>query len=140
MLLDCPRCGLSSPERTTTCPGCGLDLRESHEREGDRDKSALVYGLRVLASLGGALLGVPMGGSGLPDRSLVRGRWRTTMIAGKVLAVAGCLWAVIAFHTARSGQIWAAAVVIGLGISVALLGRASPGWRGKEPASEGRES
>lgn len=128
MPIECPNCGHALAGDARVCPKCARDLLQPTPGGEAPVASTLWLILKSITLLGAALLGVPVEGKGLPDRSHVQGRWRRVMIAGKVMAVGGCLWAAIAFYTAHTLQLWAAIPVIILGLSMALVGRTSPEW------------
>ena len=128
MPIQCPKCGHSLAGDARVCPRCAHDLLQPATGVQSRGGATLWLILKSIAILGAALVGVPVEGKGLPDRSQVQGRWRRVMIMGKVVAVGGCLWSAIAFYTAHTLQLWAAIPVIALGLSMALVGRTSPEW------------
>jgi hypothetical protein len=128
MPIECPRCHAPLAQGVRVCPRCAHDLLQSATGVESRGGSTLWLILKSIAILGAALVGVPVAGPGLPDRSQVQGGWRRVMITGKVVAVGGCLWSAIAFYTAHTLQLWAAIPVVVLGLSMALVGRTSPEW------------
>ena len=128
MPIECPRCNAPLAQGVRVCPRCAHDLLQPATGVQSRGGSTLWLILKSIALLAAALVGVPVAGKGLPDRSQVQGGWRRVMITGKVVAVGGCLWSAIAFYTAHTLQLWGAIPVIVLGLSMALVGRTSPEW------------
>ena len=128
MSIECPQCGHSLAGDARVCPRCAHDLLEPVSGVESRGGSTIWLILKSIGILGAALVGVPVKGSELPARSLVEGRWRRVMIAGKVVGVGGCLWSAIAFYTAHTLQLWIAIPVIIVGLTMALVGRTSPEW------------